>query len=514
MAATLTVFDGASSIGGNKIHVESGGKGAFLDFGTNYKRMSQFYEEYLKPRSVRGVHDYLAMGLVPPLDIYRDDLFPSDLRAKLRRVRVDGLFLTHAHMDHAGCIGLLDTKIPVYASPMTAAILKAHQDSGKAELPHQVAYVTPRQRSKEEKRLLESTDWKKVNHIGRSFFLTSRPTKEFKEFWASVPGGRALSPKELGEAGEESPLPLRAWEVDHSIYGATAYALETDGGWVVYTGDLRMHGARANETKRFVREAAGLDPKVLIIEGTRVGREKAGEESEEDVYRNCLAAVRAEDKLVVADFQPRHFERLDTFLRIARDVGRRLVVTARDAYMLEAVRLVDGVDRMKGLLIFQELKEKKDKWEQKILEKFKNSLVDPRDVTGDPSSYILSFSFWDVKNLLDIGAEGGTYVYSSSEAFTEEVEFDFIRLWEWLRFFKFNVAGFRIESSGDRRYPEFDRGYHASGHASPEELLRIVEETGPEIVIPVHTEHPEFFKKNVRGRKVRLVENGGKIKIS
>jgi len=140
--------------------------------------------------------------------------------------------------------------------------------------------------------------------------------------------------------------------------------------------------------------------------------------------------------------------------------------------------------------------------------------VDPRDVAGDPSSYILSFSFWDVKNLLDIGAEGGTYVYSSSEAFTEEVEFDFIRLWEWLRFFKFKVAGFRIENSGDRHYPEFDRGYHASGHASPEELLKIVEETDPEIIIPVHTEHPEFFKENVRGREVRLVGNGGKIKIS
>jgi ribonuclease J len=57
---------------------------------------------------------------------------------------------------------------------------------------------------------------------------------------------------------------------------------------------------------------------------------------------------------------------------------------------------------------------------------------------------------------------------------------------------------------------EFDRGYHASGHASPEELLNIVEETDPEIIIPVHTEHPEFFKENVRGREVRLVENGGK----
>jgi ribonuclease J len=33
---SITIYDGAESIGDNKIHVEEGGRGVFLDFGKNF----------------------------------------------------------------------------------------------------------------------------------------------------------------------------------------------------------------------------------------------------------------------------------------------------------------------------------------------------------------------------------------------------------------------------------------------------------------------------------------------
>jgi ribonuclease J len=510
------MFDGMNSIGGNKIHLESADKGVFLDFGTNFKRMSQFYEEYLKPRAVRGIHDYLALKIVPPLDVYCEYLIPSDLdHFRFQAIRSDGVLLTHAHMDHAGCIGLLKTRVPVYSSAMTAAILKAYQDSGKTEVPCEAVYSTPRERS-DEQRVLDAIHYRSAEgkHIGRDFFVVTHCTKELTNFWQSTPDSRGLKPGELREVGDgESPLPFKAFEVDHSIYGATAYAVETEDGWVVYTGDLRAHGIRKNKTRRFVREASKLDPKALIIEGTRIGRKEVENVSEEEVYKKCLSAALDEDKLVIADFPTRDFERLETFLRIANDTKRKLVVTLKDAYALEAVGLVDGVDRMKNLLIYRDLKGKRDKWEQNILERFDEILIDPNEVASDPKSYILCFSFWDVKNLLDIKTKGGIYVFSSSEAFTEEAEIDFVRLWNWLQFFKLKAIGFRVEISEGSSQVEFDHGYHASGHASPKELLQIVEDIDPKIVIPIHTENPKFFKENAKGRDVRLLENGEKTKI-
>jgi hypothetical protein len=37
------------------------------------------------------------------------------------------------------------------------------------------------------------------------------------------------------------------------------------------------------------------------------------------------------------------------------------------------------------------------------------------------ASFILCFSFFDMKHLLDIKPEGGTYIYSACEAFNEGV---------------------------------------------------------------------------------------------
>ena len=82
--AEVTVFDGADTIGGNKIHLsfrdERGNeRGVFFDFGMSYAKLGRYYEEFLRPRSSRGIHDLLAMGIVPHLTCYRHDLTPDDV---------------------------------------------------------------------------------------------------------------------------------------------------------------------------------------------------------------------------------------------------------------------------------------------------------------------------------------------------------------------------------------------------------------------------------------------------
>jgi ribonuclease J len=44
---SITVNDGAKGIGENKIFVEENGEGVFLDFGKNFSKYGQFYEEFL-----------------------------------------------------------------------------------------------------------------------------------------------------------------------------------------------------------------------------------------------------------------------------------------------------------------------------------------------------------------------------------------------------------------------------------------------------------------------------------
>ncbi|OGN99798.1 MAG: hypothetical protein A2Y59_03205 [Chloroflexi bacterium RBG_13_52_14] len=63
--------------------------------------------------------------------------------------------------------------------------------------------------------------------------------------------------------------------------------------------------------------------------------------------------------------------------------------------------------------------------------------------------------------------------------------------------------------------PEAEKGLHASGHACGPDLLRIAREIKPQVLIPIHSEAPEFYKNKLRGSgiEVRLPEVCGSIEL-
>ncbi|MEM0203815.1 MAG: MBL fold metallo-hydrolase [Archaeoglobaceae archaeon] len=494
----VTIFDGAETIGGNKIYVEWGKGGVFLDFGMNFSRQKTYFEEFLNERAVRGVHDSLYLGLIPRLNIYREDLIPSDVDlSSSPSLNVTAVLLSHAHLDHCGCVGFLSEKIPILASPMTLAILKAMRDTGRAHLGSEICYYSQRFPLEDDSRVLKTNSSSKVPYSGRNFICSEKPSEKLVDFLCKKPGQEAKNAKKL-EAGEvccldekELGFEIKAFEVDHSIYGATAFILQGDTS-LAYTGDIRLQGKNAEKTRDFVKNAKNAS--ILIIEGTRVSKEPSESEvSEKEVYDRCLDIVRQTKGLVIADFSPRNFERLEIFKEIANKTSRELVVTAKDAYMLYAIEGVDGLDRMKDLKIYKELRAEREKWETEVvMERWGERYVDPQKIQKEQENFIICFSYYDIKHLLDIKPSGGAYIYSSSEALDEEQKLDFLRLSEWLKLFNFSTHGFRVEGGEIC----FERGFHASGHVSREDVVRIVEEVDPDYLIPVHTKNAEWFTKN------------------
>ncbi len=141
----ITVYDGAETIGGNKIYVEESGRGVFLDFGMNFARYGDFFEEFLQERSSRGIHDPLYLGLIPKLNVYRTDLVPSDVDlSAYPKLNVEAVLISHAHLDHYGNVGYLHESIPILASATTLAVIKAMRDCGRASLGGEVAYYSKR----------------------------------------------------------------------------------------------------------------------------------------------------------------------------------------------------------------------------------------------------------------------------------------------------------------------------------------------------------------------------------
>jgi len=504
----ITVYGGApGEIGGNRILLEWDDGAWLLDFGTRFGASSRYFEEFVKPRvAALGLRDHLRMGLLPPLEcLYRDDLWchEPDIweryrgRPDCRRVEnLRGVLLSHAHMDHNGCLGFLRPDIPVYTGLVTAIIGKCLQDPKPTGADVEFCYLVPRECNGDVLKTAKRPRIQRKHYICENGNRTGKAIADLREFWGSVPGERTEMDDVPLELADPESMGLRFWRVDHSIPGSGAFGIQTPIGWVIYSGDLRTHGHSSWRTEKFAREAAALKPALLIVEGTRVANEKSI--GEKEVYEAADDVVAGEPGLVIADFSARNIERLRTFRDIAKARGRRLVVTTKDAYLLGQLNLIDGnipSPADDGLAVLKEPQGMVGLWEREMHSRYAGNLVDAKQVRREPGAYILCLSYWDINNLVDMGPDGGTYIFSASEAYNEEQQIDHERLENWLIHFGFRMVG---------GLPNAEKGpYHASGHIDGPALEALIEQIGAERILPVHTTELGWFERRWGERIVK-----------
>ncbi len=467
------------------------------------------------------------MELVPPLQgVYREDMITDEVRSDLaamagpegpRSVDVDGVFISHAHLDHIGYVTFLRGDIPIYATAMTAAIAKVLQDMAQGtEFEREICYLSPRRI--EEDGLLRAD--RSEPFMGRPYVILDQPSFTEHPYWLTSPtrkrfqasafdGVRTTSHDGEGRA-RVGGLPLRSYPVDHSLFGAAGCAVETSEGWVAYTGDIRLHGKRGHLTRTFAEKTAGLHPTVLLCEGTRLDSDERV--TEDEVHQAAEEAVREASGLVIADFTARNIERLLTFHEIAAATSRTLAITPGDAFLLEKMRLVDpelpDLEDSESVKVFADVKSQPRAWEVEVRSRARrrNQLIQSSDVASDPSQFLLCMSFYDINDLIDLAPNGAdrkgqpwaTYIYSSTEAFNEEMAIDLERLRNWLSHFSVKLVGDPVDPATGTRL-------HASGHASAPDLLEVVRAIQPERLIPIHSESPERYVDALQGSGIEVV---------
>ncbi|KUO40143.1 MAG: hypothetical protein AVW06_02845 [Hadesarchaea archaeon DG-33-1] len=499
---TLTFYGGVGGIGGNQILLEDSGTRVFLDFGVSFSRLGTFYDEFMRPRSGGGLRDLLMMGLVPKLDgIYREGFLhlegAEELLAKLGiddrsywvselksygevlkrdgKPWLSGVLLTHAHLDHCQYISMLDPRVPVYCSKTTKAILEAMTEMGRETFENELVIAKLR----------------RIGYYNRGYFpgtlrvASERIQRKFMTF-------------EPGEMFKVNGLDVETFEVDHSVPGTTAFLVTTsDGKRIVYTGDLRFHGRRAEASRHFRESLKDSRPDAMICDGARI--KEVEKDSEQQVERECTELISKTKGLVIVGFAWKDLTRFETIRNAAHANGRIFAISPKTAYLLNKLGRRNEVDdesvrvyvRRAGAMLYSPGDYSYVKyaagyssdWDRHTDITHLKQGVRAYRIKAEPHRYVVHLTYFDFSELLDIlPLEGSLFISATSEPFDEEGRITEEKIKAWLERFSINTPGFE---------PVY---VHASGHASGLELKEFIHDTKPRFLFPVHTEHPELFK--------------------
>jgi hypothetical protein len=231
--------------------------------------------------------------------------------------------------------------------------------------------------------------------------------------------------------------------------------------------------------------------------------------TEDDVEARLTDIFRSAKGLVLVESAPIDLDRIFSVWRAAQDAGRLLVLPARTAYIIrEAHRRTQIADLppVRGTALYlSQLRMRADKrgpndpedaedlvrgrrqWQQDLAHHWNAGgglvlgLPEGREAIREGGDAIVICTPQAASLLPEIAYRAGpcpiTFVLSRSGPFSPEMAIDHNQLLHWLTLF------------GCREYYHV----HVSGHAPAGDIRRIVKAATPDLVIPIHTRHPEAF---------------------
>jgi ribonuclease J len=451
----LTFYGGVKEIGGNKILLEDQDTAIFLDFGMSFSRRAKYFEEFLSPRTANGIGDFLEMGLLPDIPgIYRTDLLEHQGRKAVEPF-VSGVVLSHAHADHANYISFLHKDIPIYCGDTCKRILQAVAEQSTRDIENEVIDF-------------------RLRPLYRSGYKIPPVIRKFQTFTT-------------GKKFRIGSVEITPIHVDHSVPGAYGFIIYTSEGPLVYTGDLRMHGLHAEMTEDFAEAAQEAAPIAMITEGTRIEKKRTNE-SEQKIYHDSKQKIRQHNTFTIVDFNFKDVDRFTTFFRIAKALGKTLVINFKHACFLEQycadkkLKVPSVTDpnlallkpkRMTGTYINDDYIDAYIKCRLHY-----RNIITAADIRKNPAQYMVVLNFWYFSDLVDLKPTNGLYIHSLSEPFNEEMEISYKRMKNWLAHFNLEL----IQS-------------HCSGHINGDDLKELISTIKPKKLYPIHTEHPGIFRK-------------------
>ena len=223
---SVTFHGGVNDIGGNKFLVKDKDTTLLMDFGMSFSEEGQFFSQFMGARGSNMLTDMFELGILPKIKgMYRRDYAKHVGFGGDEATEIDGVLLTHAHVDHCAYIPYLRPDIPIYCSEESKLIMQNFDETGTDQ------YLTMKEKFK-----IYENNKGEISRASGDKVKIPRVIKTFQS-------GKKFNIDSVSV----NPLP-----VDHSIPGVHAFILDTSEGTIGNTADLRFHGRRSKDTEKFV----------------------------------------------------------------------------------------------------------------------------------------------------------------------------------------------------------------------------------------------------------------------
>jgi len=274
------------------------------------------------------------------------------------------------------------------------------------------------------------------------------------------------------------PFRITPYLADHSAFDSYSLLIESAGKRLFYSGDLRGHGWKSWAFKRLLSNPP-RNVDAMILEGTTLSRESEEPAmTEAELVELIAEKIRDTDGIVLASFSGQNIDRFVSFYKATLKSRRIFVADCYIAHLLHSIGRPTLPDPTSGAMrVFLPSRMKRQIIRNQrfdVVEPFRRSRIYQEQMSVDKSKLVVTFRSsmaddFEGNGLLD----GGRLIYSMWPGYLEKGS---PNLQDWC---KDNGLDFDI--------------LHTSGHASRDDLVRVVEAIKPRVVLPIHTLAPERF---------------------
>ena len=259
---------------------------------------------------------------------------------------------------------------------------------------------------------------------------------------------------------------------DHSAFDAYMFLVECEGKKILYTGDFRSNGRKSFEA--LLKKLPKID--ILITEGTNLSDNKIGKVNlaEKELEKKGIEILEGNDKSVFVLMAATNIDRIVTFYKIANATKRLFLLDTYAGLITDTIGgNIPNPRTFFNIRIFLTTPNKHE-----ILENYSQNKIGKNEIAN--SNFMMS-----------IRSSMKQYLENRSKEFSFKDCVLFYSMWEGYKkqenmkeFLKFmEEKGVKIIS------------LHTSGHADEKDFDKLIKKIEPKIIIPVHTENSEWFKK-------------------